>query len=383
MSNLKGRVIAALAAGAFVVSTAATAETLKLATGFPPGSVAAESAELLAKKTEEFTNGDLKIKVFPLSLLNLKETPPGLRDGIADLGYVLPPYYPAEYANTNLAADLNMVSTLADDQSGAPAAVAGAMSEYVFFECPDCQKEWRQQNQVYLGTGASGIYVLHCNTPVVTLEQARGKKYRSGGANFGRWAEAVGGIKVSMPGNDIYSAMEQGVLDCGMFSTAELSNLQLFDVTSHITMRVPGGLFAGVALNNANRDAWQDLSESGRRALLDASAYSTAYFTYEYVQRGYRNVEKGKGMGIEVHEPSPELLETSREFARNDVATIVETFKNDYGVDNAEAKVAKFRELLAKWEKLTAGKGDDLEALTKLYADEIYSKVDASTYGMD
>ncbi|WP_416899339.1 MAG: C4-dicarboxylate TRAP transporter substrate-binding protein [Minwuia sp.] len=383
MRILSSRLLAALAATAFAVSTSASADTLKLATGFPTGSVAAELAELLAKKTEELSGGDLKVKVFALSLLNLKETPPGLRDGIADLGYVLPPYYPAEYANSNLAADLSMLATLGDDQSGAPAAVAGAMSEYVFFNCPDCQKEWKQQNQVYLGTGASGIYILQCRMPVITLADAKGKKFRSGAANFGRWAEAMDGIKVSMPGNEIYSALEQGVLDCGMYSTAELSNLQLFDVTKDITRRVPGGLFAGIALNNANRDVWQELPEAQRRALIDASAYSTAFFTYEYVRRGDENLEKAKAMGISVNEPAADLLDASREFARNDVKTIVETFTNDYGVENAEAKVKAFRELLAKWEGLTAGMGDDLDGLTKLFAAEIYSKVDASTYGMD
>ena len=68
----------------------ASAKTLKAAVG-----LATSSAQYFAyQKFADYVkaNSDLKIKVYSMSLLNLKETPPGVRDGVADMGFVLPPY---------------------------------------------------------------------------------------------------------------------------------------------------------------------------------------------------------------------------------------------------------------------------------------------------
>ena len=192
----------------------AKAKTLKAAVGLATSSAQYYAFENFAKYVEE--RSDLKIKVFSMSLLNLKETPPGVRDGIADMGFVLPPYYPAEYAENNLVSNLSMLSTTGRQVESPGAAMAGATSEYTYFHCPECLAEYKKENQVYLGTGSSPTYIMLCTVPVRTMEDLKGKKYRSGAANFGRWAEAFGGIKVSIPGNDIYEAMGQGVIDCAM-----------------------------------------------------------------------------------------------------------------------------------------------------------------------
>ena len=180
-----------------IAGAPAAAKTLKAAVGLGPKSAQVFAYKLFAKYVEERT--DLKIKVFSMSLLNLKETPPGLRDGVADIGFVLPPYFPAEYAETNLAANLTMLATTGTQVESPGTAMAGAMSEYIFFNCPECLAEYEKQNQVYLGSASSPTYIMLCTKPVRTMEELKGKKYRSGAANFGRWAEHFGGIKVSIP----------------------------------------------------------------------------------------------------------------------------------------------------------------------------------------
>nr|MCH9673767.1 C4-dicarboxylate ABC transporter substrate-binding protein [Gammaproteobacteria bacterium] len=85
------------------------AKTLKAAVGLGPKSQQVWAYKAFADYIQ--ANSDLKIKVFSMSLLNLKETPPGIRDGVADIGFVLPPYFPAEYAESNLAANLTMLAT--------------------------------------------------------------------------------------------------------------------------------------------------------------------------------------------------------------------------------------------------------------------------------
>lgn len=357
----------------------ATARTLRSAVGLPTASAQFYAHQRFADYVAE--HSDVKIRVFSMSLLNLKETPPGVRDGIADMGFVLPPYYPAEYAESNLAADLSMLATTGKRVESPGAAMAGATTEYIF-NCPDCQAEYAKQKQVYLGTGASPTYIMLCTKPVRTMDDLRGKKYRSGAANFGRWAEHFGGIKVSIPGNDVYEAMGQGVVDCAMLSATELTNLSLFDVTKFVTTQIPGGVYSGVATNNINIDVWRDLTLEQRKVFLRGSARVQADLTWKYYADAKKNLEDSPGKGIEVIEPGPEIMSASDEFVKGDLKIIAEQFTRDYGVQNVDAKIARVSELTEKWKALTADLADDAEGLAKLYWDEIYSKIDPETYGM-
>jgi TRAP-type C4-dicarboxylate transport system substrate-binding protein len=261
--------------------------------------------------------------------------------------------------------------------------MAGATSEYVFFNCPECLTQFEQQNQVYLGTGASPTYIMLCTQPVRTMEDLQGKKYRSGAANFGRWAEHFGGVKVSIPGNDVYEAMGQGVVDCAMLSATELTNLSLFDVTKAITRRIPGGVYSGVATNNVNVDTWRSLSLKDRTAFIKGSARAQADLTWKYYADAAKNLADAPGKGIEVIEPGPDILAKSDEFVKGDMKVIAEQFRTDYGVDNTEEKIAKLAELTEKWKTLTEGIENDPEALFKVYWEEIFSKIDPETYGMN
>ena len=93
-------VLAAAAACTALSATALHAETLRYAIGFPPGGAVTDGIAEFNEKLQAET--DMALKVYELSLLDLKETPPGVRDGLADAGYVLTPYYPAEFSESNL-----------------------------------------------------------------------------------------------------------------------------------------------------------------------------------------------------------------------------------------------------------------------------------------
>ena len=368
----------ALAASA---ATGASARTLKSAVGTATSSVQVYTHNRFAKYVEE--NSDLKIKVFALSLLNLKETPPGIRDGITEMGFVLPPYFPAEYANFNLGADTTMLVTSGEPLESPGMAMAGALMEYTFFNCPDCLTEFKQQGQIYLGGGSTPDYVMLCTQPIRTLDDLKGKKFRSAANNFARWAEYFGGIAVSLPANDVYEAMGQGVVDCAMMSATELSNFSLFDVTKAVTTGIPGGVFAGVATNNVNTEVWRSLTTEQRATMIKASAYAQADFTWKFYADAKANLEAAPSKGIEIIKASPEIVAASEEFVKQDMKTTAEQYERDYGVSDAAAKIEIMRKLIEKWKPLTEGMADDTDRLAQLYWDEIYSKVDPATYGMD
>ncbi|WP_319530185.1 C4-dicarboxylate TRAP transporter substrate-binding protein [uncultured Cohaesibacter sp.] len=374
-------ILAVAATCSLLASTGLRAETLRYAIGFPPGGAVTESIKEFNEKLKAET--DLELKIYELSLLNLKETPPGVRDGLADAGYVLMPYYPAEYSESNLPANMSMLATVSTPTKSSGAVMAGAMTEYIMLHCEDCQAQFTAENQLFLGAIGTPEYVQLCTKPVHTIEDIKGKKMRSSVDAMGRWAEHFGGTKVSIPANDIYEAMSQGVVDCTMISAPELGNFQLFDVTKHITLGLPGGSFAGVGAMNINLDTWRGLSAEQRADMLRLAPYNSAAITVNYHLAATRDIEIARKNGTEIIETPADMAKATEEFVKNDATVIKASFKNDFGLQNVDEKYELIAGLIERWKGLTKDVYDDKDAMTELFRTEIFSKVDPATYGMN
>ena len=358
------------------------AREMSFASGATPNSIGSKSIEAFSSALTERSGGDLTIKPYMQSLLSFMETPPGLRDGIADFGGVLTPYFQTEFPSTVMLTELTMLLEL-DGTSAREATFAygGAISEYVINNCPECQTEYDNSNQVFLGISGSTSYSLICNKPVVTMDDINGKRIRFGGPQWARWVEAMSASPISMAVNEVYEGLGQGVLDCTAHNLPDLTNFNFIEVTSDITLGVPGGVFGGIA-THMNADAWKGLSTENREAVLYGSAAIAAELAHLYVKEHEENRELIEEMeDITVHEASDELKAATRNFIENDAATIASRYQEKYSIDRSGEMVAEFRESLARWVELV----EDVktrEELQQLYWDEVFSKVDASQYGM-
>ena len=375
---------AAFAISASVSALAATpalsAENLRFAIGWPPGSSAEESTQHFADVAEAESGGELTVKVYPLSLLNFLESTSGVRDGVADLTTVLTPYFITEFPEMNYATEL---ASLAELEDGDPArnvmAYNGALMEYIFFNCPDCQAELEAQNHVYLTGSGSQSYFLQCTKPVSSVEDLAGLRVRAGGAFWARWATAMGATPVSMSINETFEGLSQGVVDCVAASAPELTNFGFIDVVTDMTPGVPGGSFvSGVA--QMNRERWAEMSEANKLALLKASAALSARGVYSYYEVGNENMAMAREKGVAIHEPSAELMEKTRAWIKTDAEALGATYSERFGLKDTDAKLAKLRELMGKWSDLTAGVESE-EQLRQIYWDQLHSKIDMATYG--
>ncbi|MBJ6137068.1 C4-dicarboxylate TRAP transporter substrate-binding protein [Marinobacter litoralis] len=376
---LKRGVLPAIFAGVAMTGVV-EAKQLSYATGYSPGSIGAKAAEVFAKDVEAHSGGDLKAKVYAQSLLGFSEIPPGIRDGMADSGLVLTPYFPSDFPSTNLATELTMLIELFDAPTeNVGLAFAGAMAEFVFFNCPSCVTEYKQQNQLFLGGGGTSSYFLICNKPVSTLEDIKGKRLRIGGAQWARWADEVGATAVSIPQHETYEALSQGVVDCTVHSAPELTIVKLMEVTSDMTPNMPGGVFSGVA-NNINADVWKSLTSSERKTMLHASAAHASALSWGYAQAAFKNMKTAEAQGIKVHEAGESLVKVTREFIEQDLKAIAAKYADNYGLTSSPQLVESFRSLLTKWVALVKDVGSS-EELTQIYWDEVYSKVDVDSYG--
>lgn len=373
---------AAVAVGLLAgTSSPAVAETLRFAVGQADTHAHAYGLKRYAANIEE--NTDLEAKVFGGELLNLSEIPGGLRDGIVAVGAVVTAYKPAEYTEMNLIGDLSMLATVGDVSDVPAAAMSGAVMEYVLFNCPECLEQFKAQNQVFLASASTSPYILLCREPVETLADMAGKKFRSGAANFGRWAEHVGGVKVSLTGNEIYDALSQGVVDCAMLSVTTLIEARHIDVTKALLFGVPGGVYAGLAENATNRDVWLSLTDDERAVMVRASAQLAADIVMHQRDVEIEATELATSQGLRIAEADAETLANYEAFVNSELAVIAAEMAAQ-GVENAEAKVGLAADIIAKWKDLTQDvSAGEVERLTDLYWSEIFSKLDPSTYAME
>lgn len=361
---------------------AAKATDLVFSHGYPPTHHLSVTYERFADYIDE--NSDINLTIHAGgSLTSLTETSSALRDGVIDLGTVNPPYYLAEFPNSNLVANLSMLATAGAEVDAPGPVMVGAAMEYIFFNCADCQQDYTDQGQVYLGSLSTSTFDLLCASPIRSIEDVEGKRMRSGAANFGRWAEHFGGVQVQLPGGEIYESLSQGVVDCTMQSISDITGYQLYEVANYATIGFLGGVFSGIDPHNINLEVWQDLTDEERRVLLDASAEGVAAATHSFYQVARDNIEGASDMDVEVIEATAEMREANAEFVEQDIDVIADQFESDYGVDAVDAKIETISGLIDRWRELMADWDGEEESLAALFDKEIFSKVDASTYGMD
>ncbi len=96
-----------LAASITLISVSwASARELKQGVGLQPASPLHYILEVFTKTLKEKWAGELEIKIFPLSLLNLPQMFAGLRDGVADIGFFLQSIFISESRERQLATEL-------------------------------------------------------------------------------------------------------------------------------------------------------------------------------------------------------------------------------------------------------------------------------------
>ena len=122
--------LAATIVAASIAGQAAAKERMNFAYGYPSTSAIGLAVEDYAAAVAARSDGNIDVTGFPMSLLSLPEASPGVRDGLADVAFVLPPYYPAEYSTNLFLHEMNLLINLVENPTGKePLAFGGAMLE--------------------------------------------------------------------------------------------------------------------------------------------------------------------------------------------------------------------------------------------------------------
>lgn len=329
-----------------------------------------------AKNVAEATDGGITFEVFnSASLLPPNSTLGGLGDGVAAYAHITSAYMPADLPLDNV---LNDLAFIASD----PLAAGFAMTE-VKLTNPRLQAEYASHGVVFGNGYSTSQYIFICTEPVRSLADLKGKKIRTGGSVQNKLVVHVGGEPVSVPATEMYTGLQRGSVNCALgdpsFMTTgfKLQEVAKYATTLGIGTHTSGG-------NYFNADFWKARSDEERRILLDQLSRSLAELEIDWAARGLTAYEEASSNGVEIIEPTAEMVTMKADFAKSFIAELPATAAKDRGVDDPTAIITAYLEAEAKWTKLLEGiDRTDTAAVTKLVQDELYSKIDAATYGMN
>jgi len=368
-----GIVLAGAAIAVFAIPAAATEVRVSIGSG-PSHAVVSHGWNPYMKAVEAEAKGSITFKMFlGGTLLPFKAMLQGLKDGVADAGFMQFPYFLAELPNQKLVSDLSMLGTHG-------MATAGAVTEFNTLSCADCMAEFIQQGLVYGGNFATQPYGISSKMKISTLDELKGKKLRSGGPLWNRWAAHVGAVAASMPANDMYDALSRGALDGTMVGIASLKQYNLWDVAKHITDSKLGTYHSATAAT-FGRGFWRNLETAQRTLLLKHLAITVVGTTIGYFQNDKVVFDQAPALGVSVHQPDASFVKATEEFKKKDLA-LVEEEATKAGIRNAKEKIATINALMDKWNKLVGTLGYEQAALLPIFNREIFSKLDADSYAM-
>ena len=352
------------AALALCTTSMAAAQNLRGAGGASPAHPSTYMYERFAEYLEEESGGSMTMTKIGPEVVSLLQVPDALQSDLINIGNMLPLFYPADFTNTNVAGDMALIGRNSH-------AMALAMTEFAV-NCEPCQQEFANKGAVFLGAGASDVYVLITTSPVRTADDLQGLRLRSGGAPFSRWAENFGATPVSIAVGEQFEGMNQGTIDGTMASIVDMLSFRLVDVARYVT-EVPLGTYHVTSNFSFNRSTWADMSVEDRATVVRAANRANPTLTDRW---GFQLPEAAHAAvasaGIEVITPDDALLEASNAFSASDAESRIA----------ANPLAGEFAALVQKWTAIVEELGDDPAALSERAMEEIWANVDLATYGL-
>ncbi len=321
------------------------------------------------------SNGTLKFEVHSNgSLVPARSTMQGIRDSVAVVGIVYPPYTPAEFPLNNVVNDLVFVSD--DDIAAAFAYTELAMTH------PKLQAEWKKNGGVFGGGYSTPVYNFICGKAIRKLDDTKGLKIRTAGGAQSEWVKAIGAVPVSVPSPDIYSGIERGSIDCSMSDPSMLDKgAKLWEVAKSVTL-LPMGVVVG-ANYIYNPDFWKGLKPAERKILLDTMARATARAQVAYHKSVQEALNGARKRGLELVEPSADLKARLAAYNKQTIDNLPKVAMESRKIADPTDLIKAYLELETKWKGLLKGvdrNSDD--AVYKVLHDNLYGKLDPAKFGL-
>jgi TRAP-type C4-dicarboxylate transport system substrate-binding protein len=211
------------------------------------------------KDIEKATNGRVKITIYPMrTLMKGTESWNGVKTGIAHMAHVFAGYYPGQFDL------LDVISLPFIAPNG---EVASRVAWALYNKYPEIQAQSKDAKMLTIWT-TEPYFFLTSKKQIKTLEDFKGMKLRMTGGPPTEMMKLLKGIPTLISMNDVYPALQKGVLD-GMAAPGEaVSGFRFYEVAKYYTW-VP--TVATWFMHLMNWDTWNSFPPDIQKAIMSVS----------------------------------------------------------------------------------------------------------------
>ena len=284
--------VAACSLGFVAASHADAAKTLKFHSGLAQSRPEVEHIEHFAELVKEKSSGTLKVDVYHAGSLGLKETDMLriLQAGMVDMALMY-----GEYYKRDAPALASVYAQGAITESRQHMEVLPTLRSIY-------QKAYANWGIKTVGGVVAPIFDvgLHCKEPINTLEGLQGKKVR---VWSGHLVDTFKKLDISaqvIPQNDMYLALQTGVVDCAYYISTVAKTVSLQEVTEYEAYLHPWA--ASPWMFGISNKIWETLDKQQQDALFSAGneVWNQTQALSVDEERETRAREERVAMGIKV-----------------------------------------------------------------------------------
>mgnify|MGYP001828074991 FL=1 len=256
-----------LAASAISIAAAmpAAAQELSFANFTPPfHTVNASVIEKLNSVLSEATNGEVTVRGYHGGELGAGPVEQYIRvvQGVADIAWGLPGYTSSQFEKTMI---VELPGTLTNEDDGY-AAMWAAYDDHLASEFPGTVP-------VALWTSEPNVFIMR-DAIIRTPADLAGLKIRVAGATAAEVATALGATPVQMPINQVYNALQTGLIDGVITGSSTLNDFKLDEVANSYTFGANLGRLSFYAV--MTQGVYDGLSDAAKAALDSASSQTVS-----------------------------------------------------------------------------------------------------------
>ncbi|MCF3933847.1 TRAP transporter substrate-binding protein DctP [Acuticoccus sp. M5D2P5] len=296
------RMVAMAAAVSLASAAPAAAQSFTFATNTAPNNLRGAAETMFIEELSKATNGEIEIiPYWGAALMSGNEILGGVRDGVADLGFVNINYYPNELL---INSSFNLFPKGPTKYEDIYAAFKS-----VYDSIPELEEEMARQGQrivyIYGVTPYAGTFT----EPVTSLSDFEGRRVRASSRWYLNLLGGAGATPVSVPWGDLYQALQTGSID-GVFTNIDGINRASLDEAAPNVLIFDGLWLATPFLITMNEDKYQSLTDEQKAAFETAATESSKKYAEAFDAEIARIIEAEKAAGYTVNHASEEDMNT-------------------------------------------------------------------------
>ncbi|WP_253913117.1 TRAP transporter substrate-binding protein DctP [Pseudoruegeria sp. HB172150] len=295
---MKLRTLALASAALIGLAGTVSAESLSIGDWQSPTHiVSVEGTTHWMKAVEEATGGEITFEHFPAEqAAKANALLDAVKNGILDAALIGPSYH----------SELMPLNSVIGLPGLYGSATEGTEALQAMFEDGPLRDEFTAQGVVPIFAFVLPPYQVLAKARLGAPADWEGLDIRTSGATQGLTARSLGAVGISLPGPEIYTAVERGRLDGILFPLASVPAYKLNEVVSHISTNGAFGGYSFVVV--VSQSVWDGLSDEAKTAMIDAGKEAAMNVAKAQDDSIGTLLEEWKAAGVDTYELTDEEL---------------------------------------------------------------------------